>query len=77
MPSQEQTEEAIVPSTNEMEIDGSNKEEERGGLEEAHVTRSMKSLLWHGGSVWDAWFSCASNQVPTFCPFFVFIMQTS
>nr|CAB3461315.1 unnamed protein product [Digitaria exilis] len=24
---------------------------------------SMKSLLWHGGSVWDAWFSCASNQV--------------
>jgi auxin influx carrier (AUX1 LAX family) len=24
---------------------------------------SMKDLLWHGGSVWDAWFSCASNQV--------------
>ena len=24
---------------------------------------SMKSFLWHGGSVWDAWFSCASNQV--------------
>nr|CAB3461303.1 unnamed protein product [Digitaria exilis] len=24
---------------------------------------SMKALLWHGGSVWDAWFSCASNQV--------------
>ena len=24
---------------------------------------TMKSLLWHGGSVWDAWFSCASNQV--------------
>ncbi|CAL9119043.1 unnamed protein product, partial [Musa acuminata var. zebrina] len=24
---------------------------------------SMKSLLWHGGSAWDAWFSCASNQV--------------
>ncbi|CAD5184405.1 unnamed protein product [Musa acuminata subsp. malaccensis] len=23
----------------------------------------MKSLLWHGGSAWDAWFSCASNQV--------------
>nr|XP_034601639.1 auxin transporter-like protein 2 [Setaria viridis] len=23
----------------------------------------LKSLLWHGGSVWDAWFSCASNQV--------------
>ncbi|XP_027349816.1 auxin transporter-like protein 4 [Abrus precatorius] len=24
---------------------------------------SVKSLLWHGGSVWDAWFSSASNQV--------------
>ena len=24
---------------------------------------SFKSLLWHGGSVWDAWFSCASNEV--------------
>jgi auxin influx carrier (AUX1 LAX family) len=24
---------------------------------------SMKSFLWHGGSAWDAWFSCASNQV--------------
>jgi len=26
---------------------------------------SMKSFLWHGGSAWDAWFSCASNQVST------------
>lgn len=24
---------------------------------------SFRSLLWHGGSVYDAWFSCASNQV--------------
>ncbi|KAG6530993.1 hypothetical protein ZIOFF_004763 [Zingiber officinale] len=23
----------------------------------------MKDMLWHGGSAWDAWFSCASNQV--------------
>lgn len=23
----------------------------------------VMSLLWHGGSVYDAWFSCASNQV--------------
>lgn len=63
MPPQEQAEEAIVPTTGEMEIDGSNKEEERGGDEEAHGSFSMKSILWHGGSVWDAWFSCASNQV--------------
>jgi auxin influx carrier (AUX1 LAX family) len=81
MPPQEQAEEAIVRTTIEMETDGSNKEEERGGHEEAHGTLSMKSFLWHGGSVWDAWFSCASNQVaispppPLFC--FVFMMQTS
>lgn len=25
----------------------------------------LKSLLWHGGSAGDAWFSAASNQV---CP---------
>lgn len=24
---------------------------------------SFKTLVWHGGSVYDAWFSCASNQV--------------
>ncbi|KAG0463810.1 hypothetical protein HPP92_019879 [Vanilla planifolia] len=26
-------------------------------------TFNLKSLLWHSGSVYDAWFSCASNQV--------------
>ncbi|KAH7860131.1 hypothetical protein Vadar_009750 [Vaccinium darrowii] len=32
--------------------------------EEERVDKSMstfKILLWHGGSVYDAWFSCASN----------------
>jgi auxin influx carrier (AUX1 LAX family) len=24
---------------------------------------ALSSLFWHGGSVYDAWFSCASNQV--------------
>lgn len=24
---------------------------------------NLSNFLWHGGSVWDAWFSCASNQV--------------
>ncbi|KAL2541684.1 Auxin transporter protein 1 [Abeliophyllum distichum] len=24
---------------------------------------SFKTLVWHGGSVYDAWFNCASNQV--------------
>lgn len=27
------------------------------------VKNKMSSLFWHGGSVYDAWFSCASNQV--------------
>jgi auxin influx carrier (AUX1 LAX family) len=54
---------------------GSGKEEEVGvmgvsgaadGDEEQHGGGgkfSVASFLWHGGSVWDAWFSCASNQV--------------
>jgi auxin influx carrier (AUX1 LAX family) len=37
--------------------EGSDQQQEHGGR------FSMKDLLWHGGSVWDAWFSCASNQV--------------
>jgi auxin influx carrier (AUX1 LAX family) len=24
---------------------------------------AVSSLFWHGGSVYDAWFSCSSNQV--------------
>lgn len=63
----EQLEESIV-------ADGNGKEEEVGvmdigtadGADDQHGgggKLSMKSLLWHGGSVWDAWFSCASNQV--------------
>lgn len=43
---------------------------ESGGAEEEDADPSagfsLKSLLWHGGSAWDAWFSCASNQVPKF-----------
>jgi len=36
-----------------------NEEEAHGGGSSFNV----KSFLWHGGSVYDAWFSCASNQV--------------
>ncbi|CAN6439241.1 unnamed protein product [Victoria cruziana] len=28
-----------------------------------NVRRKLSKLFWHGGSVYDAWFSCASNQV--------------
>ncbi|KAG1354104.1 putative Auxin transporter-like protein 5 [Cocos nucifera] len=27
------------------------------------IKSRLSSLLWHGGSAYDAWFSCASNQV--------------
>lgn len=62
---QKQAEEAIV-STNFSETEneggggGGGREEEK---EQDQSMFSVKSFLWHGGSVWDAWFSCASNQV--------------
>lgn len=55
---QKQAEEAIVSNFSETEHEG--KEEDK---EEEHSMFSVKSILWHGGSTWDAWFSCASNQV--------------
>lgn len=68
---QKQAEEAIVASQNEGE--GGDQEEVTAG--EDHVAGaqqgfSLKRILWHGGSVWDAWFSCASNQVISYmsCP---------
>lgn len=36
------------------------------------VKSKLSNLFWHGGSVYDAWFSCASNQVH-FPPFFTFL----
>ncbi|KAL8544701.1 hypothetical protein ACS0TY_005073 [Phlomoides rotata] len=47
---------------------GDEREREREGEEQeeegnSHFGLSFKSLFWHGGSVYDAWFSCASNQV--------------
>lgn len=51
---QKQAEEAIVPNLNETEH-----EEEK----ESQAIFSVKNIFWHGGSAWDAWFSCASNQV--------------
>lgn len=48
-----QTEEAIA-------LDHENREEQ--SEEDDRSLVGFKSLLWHGGSVYDAWFSCASNQ---------------
>ena len=43
-----------------------------GGEQSAHGHDdgrfTMKDVLWHGGSVWDSWFSCASKQVRTSSP---------
>ncbi|RDY08712.1 Auxin transporter-like protein 2, partial [Mucuna pruriens] len=59
---QKQAEEAIVSSMNETESEVGGVREEEKELQDQPMF-SIKSFLWHGGSVWDAWFSCASNQV--------------
>ncbi|KAI7735243.1 hypothetical protein M8C21_028374, partial [Ambrosia artemisiifolia] len=62
MSGQKQAEDSIISSSNVYENDhegGTSKEE----VEEDHSVFSMKNALWHGGSAWDAWFSCSSNQV--------------
>lgn len=35
-----------------------------------NLKASISQLFWHGGSAYDAWFSCSSNQVI----FFIFIV---
>ncbi|KAL1194059.1 Auxin transporter-like protein 1 [Cardamine amara subsp. amara] len=68
MSGEKQTEEAIVVSgigeaeddVAGIKVENSTAEEDVDGGGDGF---SMKSFLWHGGSAWDAWFSCASNQV--------------
>ena len=57
MLAQKQAEEAIVSNISEADHEGKEDKEEDDSF------FSLRSALWHGGSVWDAWFSCASNQV--------------
>lgn len=66
---QKQAEEAIVSNFTETETEGRGDEHREP---EDQSLFSVKSFLWHGGSVWDAWFSCASNQV---CPIFTHIIM--
>ncbi|XP_039015161.1 auxin transporter-like protein 2 [Hibiscus syriacus] len=49
----DKVENVIVGNYVEMETEG----EPKG------IKSKVSNLLWHGGSVYDAWFSCASNQV--------------
>lgn len=43
----------LVANYVEMESEGKQKD----------MKSKFSKFLWHGGSVYDAWFSCASNQV--------------
>ncbi|KAA0037410.1 auxin transporter-like protein 2 [Cucumis melo var. makuwa] len=61
-PAKRSTEEAMVSSFNQTIEPEEYREQEQGG-EEDEPFGGFKSFLWHGGSVYDAWFSCASNQV--------------
>lgn len=60
---QKQGEEAIVSSFNETDQQEGIGREEEAKEQQDQSGFSVKNFLWHGGSVWDAWFSCASNQV--------------
>jgi auxin influx carrier (AUX1 LAX family) len=57
MSNQKQGEEAMVSTFNDTE------HEEKEEVSKDESGFRLKSILWHGGSVYDAWFSCASNQV--------------
>jgi hypothetical protein len=54
---------APVGSYGEMEEQNQKLEELQGTYDDVSVNGRVKRLLWHGGSVYDAWFSAASNQV--------------
>ncbi|KAJ7547694.1 hypothetical protein O6H91_08G099200 [Diphasiastrum complanatum] len=56
---QSSDQEAIVVPYTEMELD----RKEQDGFVESSFRGQLKSFFWHGGSVYDAWFSAASNQV--------------
>ncbi|KAG4391803.1 hypothetical protein GLYMA_04G004800v4 [Glycine max] len=53
MASEKEVETVIVGNYEEMESEGKPRD----------AKSRLLSFLWHGGSVYDAWFSCASNQV--------------
>lgn len=47
-------------------IVGNYVEMETEGGKPAGVKSKISNFFWHGGSVYDAWFSCASNQVRSY-----------
>ncbi|MCI27491.1 auxin transporter-like protein 5-like, partial [Trifolium medium] len=49
--------------TVETVIVGNYVEMESEGKPPQDIKSKLSNFLWHGGSAYDAWFSCASNQV--------------
>ncbi|RRT78744.1 hypothetical protein B296_00017715 [Ensete ventricosum] len=49
-------------------VAGNYVEMEREGEAKDSNSNKLSRYLWHGGSVYDAWFSCASNQVLVMAP---------
>lgn len=43
-------------------VAGNYVEMERDEGDSSSAKSKFSKLFWHGGSVYDAWFSCASNQ---------------
>lgn len=37
------------------------------------IKTTISNFFWHGGSAYDAWFSCSSNQVSSSSSFFHFL----
>lgn len=46
-------------------VAGNYLEMEREEEDSKSTTSKLSRFFWHGGSVYDAWFSCASNQACT------------
>lgn len=65
MAHQKPGEEAIIISRGFNETTEINREGDKD-FDDQSSQGGLKSFLWHGGSAYDAWFSCASNQVSPF-----------
>lgn len=48
---------------NYVEMEREGEDEEDRSSSSSSMKGKLSRLFWHGGSVYDAWFSCASNQV--------------
>uniref|UniRef100_UPI003F778709 Auxin transporter protein 1,Soluble cytochrome b562 n=1 Tax=Arabidopsis thaliana TaxID=3702 RepID=UPI003F778709 len=55
--------EAIVANDNGTDQVNGNRTGKDNEEHDGSTGSNLSNFLWHGGSVWDAWFSCASNQV--------------